>query len=248
MLRVAIEEKANVILGQTGLSGCFDFLHDLALTHKVNTLRMQAQEMSRGAWSGTLRVEIVHRLLVVQYWTGLASKSWVEIGIDSNKSDKRAWLGPQPSKLGVRWFRNSVEVKSAGFAFDWTVLSMEMMLRQVIARHMTLNLEAIKNALPNAQGGQGLSSLTLGSSDEEGSECVLRFAVKGQREAITLSQEAVTGRMVLQPPSPLAERAEVDLNDQKRQDGKEQTLTRFCAREMQTHTEQQAELLGWRSL
>jgi hypothetical protein len=63
----ALEAQANNILAQAGISGCFDFIHSFVLTHKINTLKTQAYQLSRQGWWGTLKVEPVHRSLVVQY-------------------------------------------------------------------------------------------------------------------------------------------------------------------------------------
>lgn len=248
-VRVILEDKANEVLKISGLNGCYDLLHDFTLTHKISTLRRQALEMTRGVWVDSIRIEMVHRSLIVQYWTGLPSKSWVEIGVMSNKSKKRTWRGLEPPQLGLRWTRNGQVVPDAIFDFDWTTLSMETMLKQVIARHTAHVLGSIREALPNSPGGASLKKLDLTTSHLEPSDCALQTQVHGQASPITLVQESVTGRLVLQPPSPLAERAEADLNSQQRPEkNAEALLARFCARDMQLHTEHQAELLGWRTL
>ena len=55
--------------------------------------------------------------------------------------------------------------------------------------------------------------------------------------------------MLLQPPSPLATRAELDLNNQQLPEKQlSSTVARYLAREMQEHTEHQAEQCGWRTL
>lgn len=248
-IRVVLEDKANEVLKTSGLNGCYDLLHDFTLTHKISTLRRQAYEMTRGVWSNSVRVEMVHRSLIVQYWTGQSSKSWIEIGVVSNKSRKRTWRGPEPSQLGIRWTRNGVSVPDVDFDFDWTTLSLENMLKQVIARHTAYVLGHIKDALLKSSGGASLKKLDLTVSNLEPSDCALQTQLHGQTSPITLVQESVTGRLVLQPPSPLAERAEYDLNSQKRPElNTEALLARFCARDMQLHTEHQVELLGWRIL
>ncbi|KAK3704504.1 mediator complex subunit [Vermiconidia calcicola] len=80
-MRAFMEGKVNHELATKGLKGCYDFLHNFVLTHKLNTLRSQALEMLRGKWFDCIRIENLRRSLVVQYWVGMPGpKSWIEIG------------------------------------------------------------------------------------------------------------------------------------------------------------------------
>lgn len=251
-LRQALEDRSNELLGTSGLSSCYEFLHDFTLTHKINALRKQAHQMSRGVWYNSLRIETVKRSLIVRYWPDSKSgKSWIEIGVASGKpkDGKVSWRGKPPPRLSLRWFRNGAEVTDIDATFDWADLSMERILKQIIARHEAIIINSIKSGLPAAPGGNGLHVLQANVSDAEPADCSLKMQVNGQRTPAVLMVEPIAGRIVLQPPSPLATRAEMDINNQQHRDKQlSATVARYLAREMQDHTEHQAEQCGWRTL
>lgn len=112
--RDQIEFKVNGLLRDRGLRDCFDFLHDLVLTHKLSILRHQANEMARGHWSDHIKVEAIHRSLVVQYWLRRpGGKNWIEIGIRRGKEKHGEHL---VSQLALRCFRAGREVSK----HQWT--------------------------------------------------------------------------------------------------------------------------------
>ncbi|MBE7180897.1 MAG: hypothetical protein INR71_06765 [Terriglobus roseus] len=252
--RVALEDRSNQALKSAGLIGCYDFLHDFVLTHKISTLRWQANEMSRGPWFGNVRVENVRRSLVVQYWTGLQTKNWIEIGISSGKSKdgEATWKGPETAKLGVRWFRGGVEAPTSDLEFDWTSLSMERVLKQVIARHISHILSSIEQGLSLFHiydEGQTLETCSLSVSSAEPADCGLTLGINGQQSPCTVAIEPVVGRLVLSPHSALSARAEGELNLLKNPESTgAAAITRYLARNVQESTERQAAYCGWRTL
>ncbi|KAF2096308.1 MED14-domain-containing protein, partial [Rhizodiscina lignyota] len=251
-LRQVLEDRANELLGTSGLSSCYEFLHDFTLTHKINTLRRQARELTRGVWSNSIRVETIKRSLIVQYWTGSkVGKNWIEIGIASGraKDDKATWRGRPPPRLQLRWFRGGSEVADVDIKFDWTDLSMERILKQIIARHVVIIMDLVRSGLPASPGGHGFRLLQANVSESEPADCSLMMQVNGQREPAVLTIEPTAGRIVLQPPSALSTRAEIDLNNQQHPETQlVPSVSRYLAREMQDHTERQAQYCGWRVL
>ncbi|KAF2459435.1 mediator complex subunit MED14-domain-containing protein [Lineolata rhizophorae] len=194
-LRRLLEARANDILATSGLTGCYDFLHGVVLTHKIAILRRQAVAMGRTTWANSIRVEPVHRMLIVQYWVDApGKKSWIEFGISSGKrKDGRiSFKGPQPSHLAVRWMRNGVEVKDASFNFDWSDLSMEVMLKQVVDAHSRYILSSAQAQLK----AKGLTTAEI-SEGEDGP--VLSAALGFGAIKLTTAICRQTGRMFFQP-------------------------------------------------
>jgi mediator of RNA polymerase II transcription subunit 14 len=214
-LRDEIEGKANDALKKDGLAGCYNFLHDLVLTHKINVLRRQAIEMTKGKWSETIRLETVRRSLVLQYWLHRAGgKSWIEIGLVSGKSRGKDGVlrGDGPSRIGLRWFRDGREVKEPPIVLGLGNLSMESILKHVIALHTKHILTSIRDRLIELPlyARQNLS-LSLSTSVTEPVDSSLKAELTPSRTLVA-AIEPIAGRFALQPPSPLFARFEMDLN------------------------------------
>ena len=104
-LRQEIELRCNEILKTRGLTGLYEFLHEFIMTHKIMTLRRQAVEMLSGRWTETVHINLHKRTLMMYYWTGRPDvRNWIEVGV-MRPRDK------EPSRLGVRWYRDGREVK-----------------------------------------------------------------------------------------------------------------------------------------
>lgn len=100
-----IELRSNEILRTRGITGLYDFLHDFVMTHKITTLRRQVSELQKGRWTDTLHVNMHKRSLFIYYWAGRPEvRNLIEVGV-LRPRDK------EPSRLGVRWHRDSKEVK-----------------------------------------------------------------------------------------------------------------------------------------
>ncbi|KAI9846867.1 MAG: mediator complex subunit [Sclerophora amabilis] len=213
-LKTDLERETNKILEKDGLQGCYDFLHEFVLTHKISILRRQAGELSRGRWTESIKLETVRRTLVVQYWLNRAGgKSWIEIGIKSGRNDPKLSMKERAtSKIGVKWVRDGKEVRDASINLSLEDLSMEAILKKVIALHTNHILFSIRTGL----GGIPLYarrtlSLSASTSATEPANSLLRVQLTSSRTA-TLSIEPITGRFCLQPASLLFTRVENDIN------------------------------------
>ena len=214
-LRDEIEGKTNNLLAREGLSGCFDFLHDLVLTHKLSILRQQAFELTRGRWSENLRVEVLHRSLVVQYWLNRpGGKNWIEIGIKSGRRKEGAasWKGPGNPYISIRWYRHGKEVLDSNINLNLGNLSIKGLLRQAIAAHTNNILKETKKKLRSGLlYAERVLSVKHKASRNEPADCSLRVQLTG-KITITITQEPISGAFAILPPSSLHTRMERDLN------------------------------------
>ncbi|KKY18928.1 putative rna polymerase ii holoenzyme mediator complex component [Phaeomoniella chlamydospora] len=216
------QARINDVLKRDGLQGCYDFFHDLTLSYKLNILFKQALEMSRSQWSEQLRVEMIHRTLVVQYWPNRAAgKSWIEIGIKSGrrKDSSSRSLGPGICYLDLKWKRENVEEKTSAILFDMDVLSLERTLRSITALHTSLCLDSIYDQLiayPIYANGE--LSLEVSSSSRDTDECYLALQVTRTR-TLTVKMEPISGNLLFQPTSQRLMREELTLNRSRDQIG-----------------------------
>ena len=215
-LRDQIEFKVNDVLKRGGLAGCFDFLHDFVLTHKVSTLRHQAYEMVRGYWSDHLKVEAVHRSLVVQYWIQRSGgKNWIEIGIRRGKPKNTSISASIHSvpQIALRWFRGGKEIVDAPVKLDLGDLSLAGILNQVIAMHTTFILtETTAKLRDGALYSERLLKLKQSLSATDPMDAVL-FVQLTSKRAVKIVQEPITGRFAILPASHLNSRTERELNN-----------------------------------
>lgn len=215
-LRNELEGKINNVLGTEGLNGCYRFLHEFVLTHKINILRRQAVELSRQRWNEAIRFETVRRTLVVQYWLNRAGpKSWFVIGISSGRGkvgrDERT--EQDTSTVTARWFADGREVQQPPIVLQLDHLSMEATLKNVIALHTNRILSSIRERLLEAKVYAERSlSLQQNKSAVEPNDCMLEIQLTASTTA-TLVIEPVTGRFALLPASALLLRTELDLNN-----------------------------------
>ena len=150
-LRAFIEAKVNEALANDGLAGCYRFLHEFVLTHKINELSRQARELSRERWIDSVRVERLNRAISIQYWASRypqnGPKSWIIIGVNSGKKSSSYVDAKTTSSLTLRWFRDSKEVKDVDVLLDTEEVSAERLLKRVIARHIGHILRTIYDKL-----------------------------------------------------------------------------------------------------
>ena len=231
------------ILQESGLNGCFDFLHNFVLTHKINVLKSQALQLTRAEWTGSLKVEPVHRSLILQYWTDRpGKKSWIEIGISSNKSKngKVSWRGPPISSMSVRWFRHGVQATDPDLEFDFDNLSMEKILKKVTSLHIAHFLKSTRTALSPCMSAKA----TL--SQSEPCDCALEVSLGRPENRTTLSLEPVTGRFILRPCTSISAQAEQAINNAK--DPLASTnanITKLLSLTLQDMVVQHALQIGW---
>ncbi|KAH7036426.1 mediator complex subunit MED14-domain-containing protein [Macrophomina phaseolina] len=211
-----VEPEANVVLANSGLNGIYDWLHGFVLTHKLTTLRMQAHELSQTAWANSLRVQQIHRSLTVQYWTGTSgAKSWIEIGISSGnpKDGKRSWRGPSPPQLSLRWTRKGMPVENIPVKFDWTDLSLERMLKSIIALHISFILESIRDQLSLLSQKQSGLSIKAETSDSEPTDCCLSIRPGSMSKATEIRIDPISGGLSLRPATHFSLALERDIKD-----------------------------------
>lgn len=207
-----LDAKVNEILSKDGLLGCFHFLHGLVLTNKVNSLYGQAVDLTRGIWSDALRIEQLHRTLVVQYWPSRAGpKSWLEIGVQRGQRINSAGdTSERIPCLGLRWKRDGRQAKSDAIQFDPNTLSMERILRSAIALHTTHILSAAYATLKKHRLYRDhVLFLRAQLSSEEPGDCFLDVQLTSSRH-LRVSIEALSGSITLSGTPNVLERLEVD--------------------------------------
>lgn len=214
-LRDEVESRANDLLKSDGLQGLFDFLHNLAITHKLSILRNQAYELARGYWSEQLKVEPVHRSFVVQYWLNRpGGKNWIEIGLKRGKGARSSYsLNTQRRPhISLRWFRGGKEVTNFEVAMNMQLLSLAAILKQVIALHTSYIFEEMVAKLKESvlYSGQYLRIIAK-PSEKEPLDAYLHLQLTSKK-AIKVIQEPVSGRFSVLPASQLNSRTEHELN------------------------------------
>ncbi|KAL1630941.1 mediator complex subunit [Neofusicoccum ribis] len=244
-----VEPEANNVLANSGLSGIYDWLHGFVLTHKLVTLKMQAHELAATAWANSIQVQQVHRSLTVQYWTGTpGAKSWIEIGVSSGKSKdgKISWRGPSPPQLSLRWTRKGVPVEDIPIEIDWTDLSLEKILKAIIALHISFVLESIRNQLSAlSQKRSGLSMDAITSKTEPTDCCLFLRPGRGAR-ATEVRVDPVSGGLSLRPATPHSLHLEKDIRDIAT-DAASRIEALICS-DLRLRVDKEAHNVGWTRL
>lgn len=194
-----LDGKINDLLRDDGLAGCFQFLHGLVLTNKINILFKQAVDLSRGLWADALRIELLHRTLVVQYWPQRSGpKSWLEIGVKSgHRGGSSSDPKPGISHLGFRWMRDGQQVSSDAIRFNPGDLSMELILRSVIALHTSHLLSAAFTTLKkHVLFSNHTLSLQAQLSPTEPGDCRLDVQLTASR-SLRVSIEPMSGSITM---------------------------------------------------
>lgn len=234
--------SVDSILREDGLEKCFTYLHNFTLTHKIDVLATQANELLRAGWAGSLRAEFAHRVLWVQYWTNRpGKKSWIEIGVASNrpKDGKVTWRGPPIASITARWFREGVQVKDVDLEFDWNHLSLERMVKRVIALHTGHLLRTTQQKFNTTL----ITQTTLSETDP--ADCRLDVSVGTRSCATTLSVEPITGRYNLRPATLLSSTAENVINRALDVSASATTITQLLARSLLDSVQRYANQAGW---
>lgn len=205
-----LDIRINDVLRDSGLTGCFDLLHSLVLTFKVNVLFKQAIDLARGLWSDVLRVELLHRTLIVQYWAlKPGAKSWLEVGIKSGRRQGSHGNIGVPC-LGLRWMRDSQEVDNADIEFDTEYLSMECVLRSVIALHVSHILSSVYTSIKeNSLFSSGTLSLRAQLSRMEPGDCQLEIQLTASRR-LRVTIEPMSGASILSAAPSILDRPDSD--------------------------------------
>ncbi|KAL9613599.1 MAG: hypothetical protein Q9167_001881 [Letrouitia subvulpina] len=214
-LRDEIEGRINHVLCHEGLEGCSQFLHEFVLSHKLNILKEQAYQLSVESWSNSIRVEAIHRSLVIHYWLDQPGpRNWIEIGMQRQRTRHKSWLsGNGISCIAIRWFRAGREVKNARINIDPGSLSVEAILRRVISNHTDL---IFRDMYANLSFGAIYSKRARrlkhvsNASGPMGSSLLVQLT---ESQTITITQEPVSGKFAISPASLLNMRAERDLSN-----------------------------------
>ena len=216
-----LDEISGIVndkLRANGLHECYDYLHNLTLSYKISILLRQTLEMARGQWSDQLRVELIRRTLVVQYWRNRPSgKSWIEVGIKSGrrKEISRQSNGSGVPFLDIRWIRDGKMMTNEDIWFDDTKLSLERILQSVIAQHTSHLLDSIYDKMSEYPlYAQGDLAIEVSTSITDPGECSLTIQLTKTR-SLTLKIEPITGSLILQPTSQGLIREEMALNRSK---------------------------------
>ena len=215
-LRDYLERQVNAVLAVDGLAGCYQFLHEFVLTHKINEIRRQANELRRSRWVDTLKVEQLNRAMAIQYWASRyppsGAKSWLIIGVHSGKQADRV---PNPrctSHLTLRWFRDGKEVKDANIPFDEEKLSAEDIVKTVLSNHIDHILSSIHTKLRAKPRFQKLqASLRLQLSGEVPMDSCLEVQLT-HLDTVVMRIDPVTGAFSLAPQSRAIAHGESRLN------------------------------------
>ncbi|KAH8704724.1 putative RNA polymerase II holoenzyme/mediator complex component Rgr1 [Talaromyces proteolyticus] len=233
-----LDVRINNILKSHGLAGCFDFVHNLVLVNKISILFKQAIDLSRGQWAGALRVELLHRILVVQYWPDkVGSKSWVEIGVQSGRQQHR-----QIPYIGLRWIREGKVVDSSDVVFDMETLSMESILRSVIAIHTSHSLLSAYDRIRSETlfANRQLSIKVQMSTVEPGS-CCLHVQLTPSRH-LDASLEPVSGSISIHTKPSLLSRLEKGV---AAEDDLAARISRLRCIAAMEEIESNAKVIGW---
>ena len=214
-LREEFEARANDALSRGGLQSLFDFMHNLVLTHKLTILRNQAFEMARSYWSGHTRVEPVRRSVVLQYWCDRpGGKNWIEVGIRRGKARRSAHAHEHQRipDLALRWFRCGKEVLNVKIDLRSEDISMEYILKQIIAQHTNYTFSEIAAKLSRGLlYSTNRLRLQRRASTVQPADASLLVQVTVTK-AIKVIQEPVSGRFAVLPASSLNSRMEHELN------------------------------------
>ena len=215
-LRADLEGKLNEILRAEGLGGCYKFLHNLVLTNKLSILRNQAYKMVRGPWSDQVKVEAIHRSLVVQYWLQRpGSKNWIEIGIKrgKNRVSREFEIEQDNPEIALRWFRAGKEMQDTKVDLGLDSLSLTGILKRIIGMHTTYILkETAAKLREEPLYRERLLKLKQSHSTTEPNNISLLVQLT-RSKAIKIIQEPITGQFAILPASQLNSAAERELNN-----------------------------------
>lgn len=219
-MRTEMEGRIDVALAGhkygNGLRECYEFLHEVNLSNRLSEMHRQALELARKQWSGNLRVELQRRNLILQYWTERRGpKSWIEIGAHGPQASMDSSTQLTSSQLGYRWYRHGIRVDDFAIQTSPSVLSINSILNQIVAQHISYTLDAIFVRLESSPLFSSTNLILEDAiSDELPEQCHLRIGTT-EDTSVTVNISAVDGLVVISPVSELANRFQFDLNRSK---------------------------------
>lgn len=211
-IRDGLDHRINASLMKHGIVGCFTMLHNLVLTQKVIVCFRQALELSRGHWRGHLRVDLLHRTLIIHYWANRSyPKSWLEIGIRKASPSQSSPSEADMPILHLRWMRNNKEVSTDDIPFNMKTICMESTLRAVISRHISFLLEELYQKFSEKQLYRaGRLRLSLNTSETEPGDCYLDIQLTSTK-SIRGTIEPMSGSVTMQSTTHIIGRNEREI-------------------------------------
>ena len=214
-VRTEIEFIANQNIAKDSLLGCYHFFHALTLSNKIAEYHRQALKAQRTSWAGHLRVELLRRTLVVRYWSeNSIRKSWLEIGVHSGRTSTT--LGDaQTSRIAFRWYREGLEVEDFELELDPGHISLDVILRQIVAQHITFMFNTMFDRLvATATYQSGDLEIETCSSSTEPEACLLDVQITKEL-SLMITADAVNGSLIVSPASATSNQLQHDLNRSK---------------------------------
>ncbi|TGZ84846.1 MED14-domain-containing protein [Ascodesmis nigricans] len=240
-----IELRGNDILGKSGLEGMYSFLHEYFMTAKITTLLRQTFEMVSGLWIENIQVQQIRRTLLIHYWTQRPSdfkRSTIEVGIMRGSNSG-------PSRIGIRWTCEGVEMNDVVVPLDTTNLSAEALVRTVIALHTNHMLTVIHERISKAIGPSMSSTvmkLVLHPTDSWQSRLEMQLTPSRRSNVMF---EPITGRMVISDPVEATIAAERRMNENLPRNATRthpaDILMRLRGQMTQQEVEERARCVGW---
>ncbi|KAI1820223.1 mediator complex subunit MED14 [Xylaria intraflava] len=250
-LRDFLEYKVNEALQKDGLPGCYNFLHEFVLTHKITEYVRQAVELSKGRWANMLEVERLRRGMAIHYWSGRqpldGPQSYVIMGVSSGKKPGSTLNQSPSSHLSLRWFRDGIEVKDVGFPLDDMTISTEALLNRVIGKHIDHTLRTFFNALKlHGRFSRREASLGLAIVDHNPGESALTMQLSHERY-LNVKVAPITGTLLAIPQSRGNFDLQYQLNKEVRRPITEQValLERFRCHYVEDELNRRAKTMGW---
>ncbi|KAI1122398.1 mediator complex subunit MED14 [Nemania abortiva] len=253
-LRQFLELKVNEILQKDGLLGCYKFLHEFVLTHKITEYLRQAVDLNKGRWAGMLQVERLKRAMAIHYWSGRqpldGPRSYVIMGVSSGKNSSLVPSQSIRSRLSLRWFRDGIEVKDVQFPLDGKIISAEALLNQVIGKHIEHILRAFYDKMQSQERFRKReATLEVNIVDGNPEESALMMQLSHE-QCLSIKVAPITGALLATPQS----RGIFDLQTQLNKGTKEtkraitdqvELLERFRCYFMEDELSRRGKSRGW---
>ncbi|KAH9826388.1 Mediator complex subunit MED14 [Teratosphaeria destructans] len=247
IVRPRLEASVNIELANKGLKGCYDFLHNFVLTHKINVLRAQAGDMIRnGKWFDCIKVELLRRTLTVSYWNGvLGQKSWIVVAVVSGRQAKTPRRKLQP-RLRVQWYCDGLAQDEQETAdFQLVDLDLERCIMSVISKHSFRKLESAKAGIEALTPSPRALTAEILSAQSDGSRIpALELSLPGMRKPLNIRIEPVTGQYSISPVNATTLFWQTRLNHVQNVQVP-QELASMAAKSMQVKVNDQAQSCGW---
>lgn len=207
----------NRQLFEKGLDGAYQFLHDLTMTQKLIELHRQALNLLQGLWANNLRVELLRRTLVVQYWTRRQTKkSWIEITINSGRVSSSGGVSEYPVPyLHLRWLKHGRLVTEHDVHINLSNLSFEDILNEVTASHINCIFDEIYDKLyATTLYESGELAIEEQNSATDGADTTLSIELT-KTQNMTVNCDPVGGELVISPAGDRANRLQAELRGSK---------------------------------